>query len=176
MRVDANTGAIEIFVTGVRNPWRFSFDPTTRDMWIGDVGQNTWEEIDLLQAQASGTEPGGRGANLGWKLLEGSHKFSDGDTTGMTPPVWDYNHDGGNCSVTGGVMYRGTAVPALTNKYVFADYCQGSLRVLVPNGTQRSTVEQLELNVEKPVSFGYDSNGEILVVSLSGTVYRLVAA
>ncbi len=176
VRVDVATGDKEIFMTGLRNPWRFSFDPETRDMWIGDVGQNRWEEVDMLPAPATGSEPGGRGANLGWKLLEGTHKFSDGDTSGMTQPVWDYPHDGGNCSVTGGVMYRGTAVPKLTDKYVFADYCQGSLRVLTPHGSGRADVEQIDLTIDKPVSFGYDASGEILVVSLSGTLYRLVAA
>ncbi len=172
----AHDATPEIWVTGVRNPWRFSFDPFNNDLWVGDVGQNAWEEIDVLPAPSGSSEPGGRGANLGWKLMEGTHKFSDGDTSGMTPPVWDYNHDDGNCSVTGGVVYRGTSIPGLNGKYLFADYCEGHLRVLTPAGTRRADVRQPGLQLDKPVSFGYDATGEILICSLSGGVYRLVAA
>ena len=117
--VDHAGARAEIWHTGLRNPFRFRFDAATGDLWIGDVGQNAWEEVDLA--------PGGVGGlDFGWNLLEGTHCFAADpcDADGLTPPVVEYGHDEG-CAVTGGAVYRGTARPALRGSYVFADYCSG---------------------------------------------------
>ncbi len=170
---DGVDGAPEIFLIGARNPWRFSFDPTTGDLWIGDVGQDKYEEIDLLLA-ANGA---GRGANLGWNHREGLHGFSRDNSPSFTDPVFEYRHGGdpGGCSVTGGVVYRGSAIPALEGAYLFGDFCTARLWALSISG---GTMEFTDLGVDVPggqlASFAVDSQGEILMLSLSGVVSRLV--
>ena len=113
----------EIYLTGLRNPWRLRFDRATGDLWIGDVGQGSWEEIDVVRAGSPG------GLDFGWNIMEGTHCYRDSATTcnetGLTLPVAEYGHDQG-CSVTGGTVYRGAAHPALQGWYVFSDYCSGS--------------------------------------------------
>ncbi len=166
--------APEAWAYGARNPWRFSFDRRTGDLWIADVGQNRVEEIHVLPA-AEGWLPG---ANLGWPLFEGNERFSgSGTPADLVFPVYTYTHDDG-CSVTGGYVYRGSAIAALEGAYVFGDYCTGELWGLVrgPDGQ----AERIDLGVSVPrnslVSFGEDADGELYALSTAGTVYRLVAA
>lgn len=178
-------GRPEIWISGVRNPWRFSFDIVTGDMWIGDVGQDTWEEIDLIPAGDAG-----RGANLGWSLFEGNHPFNGDDSTGLIPPVHEYSHDDGNCGVTGGYVYRGTAIPGLVGRYIFGDHCRAEL-LASPFGADRTagrsgdgpdvvfdTALRLGVSVatDSLVSFGQDNRGEIYVLSSEGPVYLISPA
>ncbi len=117
----------EIWSIGVRNPWRFAFDSDTGDLWIGDVGQDEWEEIDVAWA----AEGGGRGVNFGWSALEGTHPANaDQSPAGATPPVFEYSHGDGGCSVSGGTVYRGDAIASLTGWYLFGDYCSGKVWAL----------------------------------------------
>jgi glucose/arabinose dehydrogenase len=162
----------EIWSYGLRNPWRFSFDRETGDLLIGDVGQNAWEEIDL-EAKSAG---GGKGVNFGWNVFEGTHGYRDGDAPGAVPPVFEYAHDGGNCSVTGGYVYRGEAIPALKGVYLFADYCAGELRGLVASGGKVVQDRNLAVRASSITSFGQDANGELYVLSDSGEVLRVDAA
>ncbi|MXW98623.1 MAG: sugar dehydrogenase [Acidimicrobiaceae bacterium] len=163
-------GRPEIFLTGVRNPWRLSFDRATGDLWIADVGQDAYEEVTVLLA-ANG---GGLGANLGWRLREGLHRFTGDEPPNHADPVWEYSQDDG-CSVTGGYVYRGSAIEDLYGAYVFGDYCTSRLWAL-----QISTgeVEFRELGAEvfggSLASFGEDALGELYVLSLNGTVARIV--
>lgn len=163
--------APEVWAYGARNPWRFSFDRLTGDLWIADVGQNRIEEIHVLPA-AEGWSPG---ANLGWPLFEGNERFSGSETPAdLVFPVYTYPHNEG-CSVTGGYVYRGSAIAALTGTYVFGDYCTGDLWGLV-RGTD-GTAERIDLGVSVRrntlVSFGEDAAGELYALSATGTVYRL---
>ncbi len=172
---DVTDGRAEIYLTGVRNPWRFAFDPVTDDLWIGDVGQDDYEEVDFL-AGATGS---GRGANLGWNRREGLHPFKDGNPGEFVDPLFEYTHRGnpGGCSITGGVVYRGTKIPELTGAYVFGDFCTARLWALSISG---GTTIFTDLGVDVPggqlASFGVDPDGEILMLSLSGQVSRLVPA
>jgi glucose/arabinose dehydrogenase len=167
---DGEGGAPEIWLYGVRNPWRFSFDRETGDLWIGDVGQDAFEEIDLLPAAGGG----GAGANLGWNEMEGAHPYEGGtNPEGGVLPVFEYDRSGGGCSVTGGVVYRGDAIPALTGAYLFTDYCAGQVRALRAEGGQ--TIEERTFDAEgsELVSFGEDAEGEVFVLSLDGPIYRI---
>ena len=130
--VDRDGVEHEIWAYGLRNPWRFSFDATTGDLWIGDVGQNEWEEIDA--APATNGRNAGRGDNFGWNRLEGTHEYAGDAPRNAVSPVYQQAHDDGACSITGGFVYRGAAVPALAGRYVFTDYCDGRLRALTPKG------------------------------------------
>ena len=153
-------GRPEIFALGLRNPWRFSFDRTTGDLWIGDVGQNEWEEIDFV--------PTGQGAgdNFGWNRLEGTHAFSGEAPAGTTPPIFEYSHsEAGGCAVTGGYVYRGTAIPALQGVYVFADYCVGALQGLTEVDGARTAEGPLGATSPNITSFGQDGTGELYVLS-----------
>ncbi len=158
-------GRDEIWIWGLRNPWRFSFDRSTGDLWIGDVGQNRWEEIDRLPA------PGrGRGANLGWSAREGTHTFDGPVPAGHVGPIHEYSHDRG-CSVTGGYVYRGARIPGLSGVYVYGDYCTAQLWGLRTDGDRGS------LDVSVPpgtlVSFAEDAAGELYVLSFDGGLYRI---
>jgi glucose/arabinose dehydrogenase len=162
-------GRGEVYITGVRNPWRFSFDRQNGDLWIGDVGQGAEEEIDLL--------PAGRaaGANLGWDRVEGNRPFEGEAPAGAVPPVFTYGRDEGY-SVTGGYVYRGSAIPGLGGAYVFGDYGAGVVRALGIEGGR--VVSERSLGVETGpaslVSFAEDADGELYVLSLEGPIYRLV--
>jgi glucose/arabinose dehydrogenase len=165
----------EIWALGLRNPWRFSFDRKTGDLWIADVGQNRYEEIDRVPAGASGKVQGG--LNFGWPIMEGTHCFPETAScrrTGLTLPVSDYSHGEDGCSVTGGYVYRGAAIPALVGAYLYGDYCSGRIWALTPaaGGAWRS---QLMLNSGLSLSsFGEDQIGELYVTDLQGgAVYRL---
>jgi glucose/arabinose dehydrogenase len=169
---DGAGGRPEVWLYGVRNPWRFSFDRANGDLWIGDVGQNEWEEIDQLQAAAGG----GRGANLGWNELEATHSFEGGSNPdGGVLPVFEYSHDEG-CSVTGGVVYRGSAIPGLGGAYLFGDYCQGDVRGLRVRDGQVTEERTFDAHVDQLVSFAEDAAGEVYALSLLGGIYRLDAA
>jgi len=175
LRIDPATGERTTMISGLRNPWRFSFD-TDDSLWIGDVGQNAWEEVDHLLADDI------EGANLGWSAREGTHDNGNVDPEGRTgtdpiDPVFDYSHDGGNCSITGGFAYHGKAIPALDGAYLYADYCKGDLRAL-RLGTDGKLAEELDLgiHVDSPVSFAADADGEPYVLSGTGTIQRLVPA
>ena len=162
-------GRGEVYIAGVRNPWRFSFDRQNGDLWIGDVGQGAEEEIDLL--------PAGRaaGANLGWDRVEGNRPFEGEAPAGAVPPVFTYGRDEGY-SVTGGYVYRGSAIPGLGGAYVFGDYGAGVVRALGIEGGR--VVSERSLGVETGpaslVSFAEDADGELYVLSLEGPIYRLV--
>jgi glucose/arabinose dehydrogenase len=162
----------EIWAYGLRNPWRFSFDRETGDLWIADVGQNAWEEINVQPADSPG------GENYGWSVMEGDHCFrpsSGCDTSGKVLPIYEYDHDGG-CSVTGGYVYRGADIPALRGLYVFTDYCSGVFIALQRSGETALAVP-LGIELGTVSSFGEDENGELYAVSDGGgAIYRLVNA
>ena len=165
----------EIWSYGVRNPWRFSFDRQTRDFYMADVGQNAREEIDL---STSATQFG-RGLNYGWNRMEGTACYSPSsgcNQSGLTLPVLDYGHSDG-CSVTGGYVYRGQDVPALSGLYFYADYCEGWVRSFRWNGN--AAADQREWAALKPggqiSSFGEDARGELYVMTAGGKVFRFVA-
>jgi glucose/arabinose dehydrogenase len=157
-------GRPEIFAWGLRNPWRFSFDRRTADLWVADVGQNDWEEIDVVA----------RGGNYGWRVMEGRHCFSPKTgchTDGLIPPVAEYPNRSPRCSVTGGYVYRGRQWPALDGWYIFSDYCSGEILGLSPQ--DRSTVQVLFQTGMRVASFGEDETGEVYVVDHNGGVYRI---
>jgi glucose/arabinose dehydrogenase len=160
----------EVWAVGLRNPWRYSFDRQTGDLWIGDVGQNVYEEIHLVAAGDAG------GLNFGWPIMEGTHCFPDSadcDPTGLEIPVIDYRHGSDGCSVTGGYVYRGQAIPQLDGVYLYSDYCSGKIWGLYPDG--ETLANALLMTAQANVSsFGEDESGELYVVDLGqGTVYRL---
>ena len=163
-------GLREVFLIGVRNPWRYSFDRATGDLWIADVGQDLYEEVTVLLA-ANG---GGSGANLGWRLREGLHAFEGDKPEANVDPVWEYGRDDG-CSVTGGYVYRGTAIEDLFGAYVFGDYCTARLWAVQ---ISRGEVEFRDLGAEVPggalAGFGQDADGELYTLSLNGPVARIV--
>jgi glucose/arabinose dehydrogenase len=171
-------GAPEAYLLGLRNPWRFSFDRATGALWLADVGQNAFEEVNRLDPTRAA------GANLGWNVMEASHCFGEAacSSEDLVLPVVEYGRDGG-CSVTGGYVYRGTAVQGLAGWYLFGDYCSGLLfgiRSDVPQpGTGETAPGPQELLLETGArisSFGEDAEGELYVSDLrSGTIYRIVA-
>jgi glucose/arabinose dehydrogenase len=158
----------EIFDYGLRNPWRFSFDPKTRALWIGDVGQNTEEEIDYLAHPA--------GANLGWSAFEGDLRFNnDQQAPDAVAPVLTYGRDRG-CSVTGGYVVRDRALTSLYGRYLYGDFCEGQLRSFDASQAPGPITDDrdLGLDVQALSSFGQDAEGRIYATSLHGPVYRLV--
>ena len=163
-------GRPEIWAYGLRNPWRISFDRETGDLWIGDVGQNKWEEINFQPASSPG------GENYGWKVYEGSQVYSKGEAPGAVFPVAEYSHEEtGGCSVTGGYRYRGQEIPSLVGTYLYADYCTGDMWGLrrVGDAWQVQTLLLTEANI---TSFGEDQAGELYVVDQRGSILRLRAA
>lgn len=156
----------EIWAYGIRNPWRFSFDRQSGEMWMADVGQNRFEEVNIVR----------RGLNYGWNVMEGSSCFKPSrgcDAEGLEMPVAEYGRDGG-CSVTGGYVYRGDRLPSLYGAYVYGDFCSGKIWAL--RHEDGRVTEQLEL-VDSRLdisSFGEDRSGEIFVLSFDGGIYRLV--
>jgi glucose/arabinose dehydrogenase len=156
----------EIWAYGLRNPWRFSFDKLTHDLYIGDVGQNTWEEIDFLPAGSPG------GTNFGWNFREGAHDYKGGGPAGLVEPVAEYSHTEGGCSVTGGYVYRGS-MPEWNGIYFYADYCTGLIWGLIRsgNGWQKQQLFDLDVTI---TSFGQDASGELYLLSDNGGVFRLI--
>ena len=161
----------EIWALGLRNPWRFSFDRLTGDLYIGDVGQSNWEEIDYQPANSPG------GENYGWRCYEGDQALYPDECTGLslTFPVSTYSHDFG-CSVTGGFVYRGAAVTELSGKYIFADFCSGSFWSLEKQGLDWLSSPLPDTDY-RPTSFGEDEAGELYFTNYSaGEIYRFVAS
>jgi glucose/arabinose dehydrogenase len=163
----------EIWSYGLRNPWRFSFDRTTGDLYIADVGQSAWEEVDVSTAAAGA----GKGINFGWNIMEGNHCYqaSSCDRAGLAPAVLEYDH-GQGCSISGGYVYRGAAIPALQGHYFYADYCQGWVRSFrYADGGVSDEADWPTLRPGGSVpSFGEDAAGELYVVSAEGTVWKIV--
>jgi glucose/arabinose dehydrogenase len=159
----------EIWSVGLRNPWRFSFDRQTGDLWIADVGQDKWEEVDVAWA-ADGT---GRGMNFGWSAWEATHRFNnDQSPDGATPPIYEYAHGDAGCSISGGVRYRGAAIPALVGWYVYGDYCAGQVRALKIEGN--AVAAELVLGQVPKISAVTEApDGELLVLSVAGPVYAV---
>lgn len=184
----------EIWVWGLRNPWRFSFDRETGDLYTGDVGQDKWEEINFQPAASGG------GDNYGWRIMEGNHCYNppeDCDRTGLTLPVLEYPNDANymrtltglsqpdvdGCSVTGGYVYRGKAIPGLQGTYFFGDYCSGNIwSFRMVNGKAvdfQNRTEEINLGGGEYTnyisSFGEDTAGEIYIVDYNGEIYKLIA-
>ncbi len=162
------SGAPEVWALGLRNPWRFSFDRLTGDLYIGDVGQDKYEEIDYLPA---GT---GAGTNFGWSVREGLHPYKDGSSSAnFTDPIFEYDHSQG-CAVTGGYVYRGGTLPEFYGVYLFSDYCTGNVWGLLKSGSgdwQSALLFPSQGNIS---SFGQDASGEIYMLDLNkGAVLKL---
>jgi len=155
----------EIWAYGLRNPWRISFDSVTGDLYIGDVGQGTYEEIDYLAAGSPG------GTNFGWDYREGAHEYSGTAPAGLTDPVAEYSHAEGGCSVTGGYVYRGS-MSEWNGIYLYGDYCTGFIWGLIQSvdGWQVQRLFDTDVNI---TSFGQDEAGEVYIVADSGGVYQL---
>ncbi len=169
--VGRNGARAEIWAYGLRNPWRFSFDPETKDLWVADVGQNALEEIDIIR----------KGANYGWNKTEGSSCYPSGsrdcDKSGLTMPVFEYPRTGGNCSITGGMVYRGKELPSLNGAYVYGDYCSGKIWALRYDGNK--ITEQMEI-LDSDIrisSFGVDSKGNIYALAHAsrGGIFKIVS-
>ncbi|MGH3649656.1 MAG: PQQ-dependent sugar dehydrogenase, partial [Acidimicrobiia bacterium] len=165
-------GADEIWVYGLRNPWRFWIDPPTGRLYIADVGQNAREEVTVL-------EPGMEGSNLGWNRLEGTRCYPSGgtcSTAGTVLPQVEYSHTSGTGSITGGMVYRGSDIPALTGTYFYADFLAGWVRSFNYTGSVTDHYSWDDFPTSRVSSFGVDSRGEMYVVSLGGSVWRIVGA
>ena len=155
----------EIFAYGFRNPWRFSFDSETGDLWVADVGQNSLEEINIVE----------NGGNYGWNILEGTECFEPQENCnreGLINPIFEYPHENQNRSVTGGFVYRGDRFPQLTGLYIYADFVSGRIWALDNSGTGEPVNTELydaDYNIS---SFGTDQNNELYICSFDGTIYR----
>ncbi|MFW6195556.1 MAG: PQQ-dependent sugar dehydrogenase [Chloroflexota bacterium] len=159
---DGESGRAEVWAYGLRNPWRFSFGPEGR-LWAGDVGQNAWEEIDIVES----------GGNYGWNIMEGNHCFrpsEDCEREGLMPPIVEYSHNLG-CSVTGGYVYRGSDIEWLRGAYVFGDFCSGRVWAMTHSDGQAEEVVLLADTGRNIASFGEDSEGELFVLAGSGVLY-----
>ena len=163
-------GADEIWAYGLRNPWRFSFDRVADFLYVADVGQNDWEEVNAVASTQAGV-------NYGWNTMEAMHCYNAAscNSSGLTPPVLEYSNAGGNCSVTGGYVYRGDAMTDVQGHYFYSDYCGGFLRSFKFSvGSLTDDVEWGVGDVGRVLSFGEDASGELYVLSNNGNVYRLV--
>jgi glucose/arabinose dehydrogenase len=156
----------EIWAFGLRNPWRFSFDSATGLLWAGDVGQNLWEEIDIVA----------KGANYGWNIMEGFHCYSPAtgcNQSGLTLPLVEYDHSQG-CAVIGGYVYRGDQIPSLQGYYIYGDYCSGNIWALAYHDnavTKNILLAESGLSI---TSFGEDLAGNLYILSRDGGIYTLV--
>jgi len=181
--VEAPSPVAEIVHKGLRNPWRFTFDTKTGDLIIGDVGQNLWEYVHAVAAGDT------KKHNFGWNIVEGTHCFdpetgqgkSSCDKSGLTPPLVEYSHEEG-CSITGGIVYRGKALPELDGRYFYADYCTGLLRsftwaqhVVREHWDWKPAIDKQGV-LTQVSSFGVDHDGELYIVELTGSIYKLVPA
>jgi glucose/arabinose dehydrogenase len=168
--------ANEVWALGLRNPWRFSFDRQTGDLWIGDVGQNQIEEVDFQPAGSPG------GQNYGWRVMEGDSCLGRGNCAASVPacfssaytlPVVVYDHSTGNCSITGGYVYRGSDIPGLRGTYLFGDFCTGTVWTDKRISSTAIEIFHLQSQVQQLVTFGEDRRGEVYLASLGGALYRL---
>jgi glucose/arabinose dehydrogenase len=172
LKINVNSKKVNVQIAGygLRNPWRFSFDKPTGDLYIGDVGQNQWEEIDYTPKSSPGLE------NYGWRVYEGTHGYAPGETPNATGhlvmPVAEYSH-GSGCSVTGGYVYRGTKIASLQGRYMYGDYCSGKIWTLVIQDGKAADVRTESITVKSLSSFGVDTSGELYATSLDGTVYAI---
>jgi glucose/arabinose dehydrogenase len=168
--VDAGDAQPEIWAYGLRNPWRFSFDRETGDLWLADVGQNMTEEIDWLPFDQAA------GANFGWNAFEGTRPFAGGlDAEDAVPPVHEYQHTSVRHTVIGGYVYRGRAIDGLDGTYLYSDLYDGVIRGLVMDDGEITVDHEFAVEVPQIVSFGEDARGELYALSLAGPVYRLSA-
>ena len=161
----------EVWALGLRNPWRFSFDRVTGDLYLADVGQNTYEEVNFQAAASAG------GENYGWRIMEGLHCYAPQENcqqAGLTLPVAEYSHAEGGCSITGGYVYRGEKYPALAGQYFFGDYCTGNIWSLQRDGDQWPLSKRFTAD-RRISSFGEDVNGEVYVIDHGGAVLQLTA-
>jgi glucose/arabinose dehydrogenase len=167
----------EIWALGLRNPWRFSFDRETGLLYAGDVGQDRWEEVNVIE----------KGGNYGWHIREGAHELHPVDKPAkMTDPIFEYSHDGTAASITGGCVYRGKKIPALRGWYLCGDYSTGRIYgVKYENGRTVASGALIDphdparsygLRATQPSSFGEDADGEIFLCDVNGPVYRVVGA
>ena len=170
-------GRDEIWSRGLRNPWRWSFDRSTGALWIADVGQGRYEEVNRSPATSSGA---GRGANYGWRVMEGRHCYrpsSGCNTSGKVRPLIEYAHGStSRCAVTGGHVYRGSASPAMAGGYFYGDYCTGEIWAIAANASPSTTPTRIANTELLIASFGEDEAGELYVADLSGSVYRLAGS
>jgi glucose/arabinose dehydrogenase len=165
----SNPFGSEIWLLGLRNPFRFSFDRSTGDLWIGDVGQSAWEEIDVARA-------GVGGLNFGWRLMEGSHCYNPSSgcpTAGLTLPVVEYPHDPGGCAVIGGTVYRGSAYAVLRGGYIFSDECTGFVWAVDAAGSGPQPLVQVASASAGIAGYGEDEAGELYAADLGGQIYRV---
>ncbi|MDY0083952.1 MAG: PQQ-dependent sugar dehydrogenase, partial [Ignavibacteriaceae bacterium] len=154
----------EIYTWGMRNPWRISFDPVTDILWCGDVGQGSWEEIDIII----------KGKNYGWRCYEGNHTYNTSGCNGTYEfPVWEYSHSLGN-SITGGFVYRGINVPELYGKYIYGDYVSRRVWALQYDGTNPTVNTQITTADGSITSFGVDQNNELYLISFNGKIYSFI--
>src|SRR5262245_11088832 len=160
-------GLPEIWAYGLRNPWRFSWDRQTGDMWIADVGQSQREEIDFARAGR------GAGANYGWNRLEASHQFSGTAPAGAGAPIHEYPHSTGGCAVSGGYVYRGSKVPGLRGRYVYSDYCESTIRSIAERDGKVTDRRDLGVKANQVTAFGQDQDGELYVLSQGDGVERI---
>ena len=157
----------EIYAWGFRNPWRFSFDSMTGELWVGDVGQGDWEEVDRVEL----------GENYGWNTREGAHCYPPGsscNSTGLTDPITEYANSGGS-SISGGYVYRGSAIPTLQGQYVFADFASGRIWAVPadsPIGTTPTEIANTGLSI---AAFGEGVDGELYVIDYgTGTIHQII--
>lgn len=169
LRINTQNREIEIYAAGLRNPWRFAFDSLTGELYVADVGQNQWEEVNVLPA----AHPSG--ANFGWDFFEGTHGFEGTPPDGidLVEPVFEYNHDNG-CSITGGYVYRGSQLPEFYGVYLFSDFCSGRIWGMVRSADGSWSTAQLFTPDASVTSFGVDEAGEIYLVTQEGIIYQLV--
>jgi glucose/sorbosone dehydrogenase len=160
----------EIWAFGLRNPWRFTFDRITHDLWIADVGQDLYEEVDFQPATSIG------GENYGWRRMEGFHCFNpptNCQDPSFTMPILEYSHDAGDCSIIGGYRYRGARYPRMSGIYFYGDYCTGTIWGATQQSDGTWSSQKLLSSRLKISSFGEDMNGELYVIDLNGVVYQV---
>ncbi len=161
-------GLDEIWALGLRNPWRFGFDRVGGQLYVADVGQSQWEEVHVVQSNRAGV-------NYGWRILEGNECFGTAtcNSQGLDRPVVTYSHSDG-CSITGGLVYRGSRIPAIVGHYFYSDYCSGFLRSFrYANGQAVDRRSWAVGSLGMVLSFGEDATGELYLTSLEGSVFRL---
>jgi glucose/arabinose dehydrogenase len=161
----------EVWDYGLRNPWRYSFDRQTGDLWIGDVGGSEREEIDFERKGSKG------GRNYGWNLMEGTVRQTEDLPPGLVLPVFEYETgSNGTCAIVGGYVYRGAAIPSLQGAYLYSDYCAGEVRALRLRGGKVVQARSLGMQIRGLASFGQDQDGELYALSLAGGVYKILPA